>query len=594
MVAPHQMGDIWSSLGGDCALDGGDPVVLYDSIADRWFLSQLGLNQNSVCIAVSKTPDPGGQYNTYRFAVPNLPDYLKFGVWPDAYYMGSNENSYTAYAFDRAKIIAGQPATFQRFAGESNLLLPADLDGATLPPAGSPGLFYTFKDDVEHGGQDRLEVFELHVDWATPANSTFQLKDSIPTMPFTYTVCGVFNFNCIPQKNTNQRLDALSEWPMFRLQYRNFGAYQTLVGNFTTDVDGNSHAGIRWFELRKMGGAWTLKQEGTHAPDANHRFVGSIAMDQVGNIALGYTTSGTQSFPDIRYATRNAADAPGTLQAEVTMQASNGSQTGVERWGDYSAMTVDPSDGCTFFYTNEYMPAQGQSWNTIIGKFRMADCGGKDIGAMCSGMADCKSGFCSDGICCSTDCGTDPQDCQACSVAAGSTADGTCVAVGGGKTCRAVAGPCDTEEKCDGTSKACPTDQFLASTTVCRASTAGCDAPEVCSGSSATCPPDVLAKMGAVCRAATSSCDIDETCDGVTNVCPADVLTEDGTKCDNGGTCSAGTCKPPLKLDPKNDSSCGCRIPGEENEDRNHAAAFLMLAGLAIAGGMRRRGRFSR
>lgn len=588
IVAPHQMGDLWASIGGDCALDGGDPVVLYDQAADRWFLSQLGLNQNNVCIAVSKTPDPGGQYNAYRFGVPQLPDYLKFGVWPDAYYMGSNENSYTAYAFDRAKILAGQMATFQRFTGETNLLLPADLDGATPPPAGSPGLFYTFKDNVEHGGQDRLEVFELKVDWVTPANSTFGLVDTIPIQPFTYTVCGAFNFNCIPQKGTNQRLDALSEWPMFRLQYRNFGAYQTLVGNFTTDDNNANHAAIRWFELRKMGaGAWTLKQEGTHSPDGDNRFIGSIAMDQVGNIALGYTTSSAATFPDVRFATRSADDLPGTLQPEVTMQASNGSQTGVERWGDYSAMTVDPGDDCTFYYTTEYMPTQGQEWATIVGKFRMPNCGGKDNGAACANAGDCKSGFCSDNVCCATDCGTDPQDCQACSVATGSSADGTCSAVGAGKTCRAAAGPCDAAETCDGASKTCPADAFLATTTVCRASAAECDAPEMCSGKDAACPADILSAAGTVCRAATNTCDVDETCDGMTNKCPTDVLTADGTKCGDGGTCRAGTCKPPLTT--SDDSSCGCRIPGGETSDGRWT--FLLVTGLAMAGALRRRAR---
>lgn len=251
-------------------------------------------------------------------------------------------------------------------------------------------------------------------------------------------------------------------------------------------------------------------------------------------------------------------------------------------------MTVDPNDDCTFYYTTEYMPAQGQQWATIVGKFRMPNCGGKDNGAMCSTASDCKSGFCSDGVCCATDCGADPQDCQACSVATGSAADGTCSAVGAGKTCRAAAGPCDAVETCDGSSKTCPADGFLGSTTVCRDAVAECDAKETCSGSNAACPADALATAGTVCRAATNTCDVQETCDGTTNKCPADALTADGTKCGDGGTCSAGTCKPPAKTT-GDDSSCGCRIPGGETSDGRWAG--ILVSALAVAGALRRRGR---
>ena len=372
---------IWSGFGGSCQTrNDGDPIVLYDRQADRWLVTQFtAASPYMICAAVSTTPDPTGSYYRYAFNVGSvLPDYFKFGVWPDAYYMSANETSYTAYAFDRASMLAGAAATYVKFTGQTNLLMPADLDGATAPPAGSPGIFYTFKDNATHGGSDRIEVFNLVVNWATPASSTFTLAHTIPVASFTYTVCGFFNFDCIPQPGASvaQRLDPVSEWPMFRLAYRNFGPHQSLVGNFTVDV-GSDRAGIRWFELRRTGvGAWSLYQEGTQtSADTVHRWMGSIAQDRQGNIALGYSVSSSAIFPSIRYATRLATDPLGTLQTEVTLQTGSGYQNqNHSRWGDYSAMDVDPTNDCTFWYTNEYFSTTGLSWRTRIGTFTIPEC----------------------------------------------------------------------------------------------------------------------------------------------------------------------------------------------------------------------------
>jgi hypothetical protein len=277
-------------------------------------------------------------------------------------------------------MLAGNPtANFVKFTGETNLLLPADVDGATAPPAGG-GLFYTFKDNAFHGGTDRIELFQLHPNFATPASSTFKLIKTFPIAPFTYTVCGFFSFNCIRQQGTNQRVDAVSEWPMQRFAYRRFAGRQSLVGNFTVGGGaGDVGAAIRWFELRNLGttaGGWTLFQEGTQDQGGVHdRFMGSIAMDEDGNIALGYSTSSSTLFPSIRYATRQPGDPLGTLEPERVLRAGNGSQTGSNRWGDYSAMSVDPVTGCQFWYTNEYYsPSSGSNWKTAIGAFTMPGC----------------------------------------------------------------------------------------------------------------------------------------------------------------------------------------------------------------------------
>lgn len=374
LVANKDMNDLWTS--GNCSVsDNGDPIVVYDGLADRWVLAQFSTG-NGVCVAVSQTADPTGSYYGYEFTTPTFPDYFKIGVWPDAYYMSANESTYSALALERPDMLNGLPAASVRFAGQDNLLMPADVDGPTPPPANAPGLFYTFKDNSFHGGSDRLEVFEFDVDWVTPANSTFTLVDSLNITSYTYTVCGFFNLDCIPQAGTSQRVDPVSEWPMWRLAYRNFGSHQTLVGNFTIDV-GSDRGGIRWFELRKTAADWTLFQEGTYSfADTIHRWMGSIAMDGDGNMALGYSRSSTSLNPSIYYTTRLASDAPGTFGSEELMFAGAGSQTGSNRWGDYSALSVDPADDCTFWFTSEYYPSNSaNNWNTRVGKFIIPGCG---------------------------------------------------------------------------------------------------------------------------------------------------------------------------------------------------------------------------
>jgi hypothetical protein len=374
LAAPFDLGSLWPS--GICASNAGDPIVRYDGLADRWLLSQFA-SPSHMCIAISVSPNPLGSYHLYTFNVGTFPDYFKFGVWPDAYYMSANEATYTAYAFDRAKMLAGQAATFVKFTGETNFLMPADLDGPIPPPAGTPGLFTTFKDDAFHGGGDRLEVFALHADFVTPANSTFTLEATLPIASFAYTVCGFFNFNCANQPGTARRLDVVSEWPMQRFPYRNFGDHQTLLGNFTVGGGtGEVGAAIRWFELRDTGSGWALYQEGTLDPgDGNDRFMGSIAMDGAGDIALGYTVSSSTMFPSIRYATRIASNPLGQLGAERPLIGGRGSQTGSNRWGDYSAMSVDPSNDCSFWYTNEfYTHTASTDWRTLIGTFTIPSC----------------------------------------------------------------------------------------------------------------------------------------------------------------------------------------------------------------------------
>lgn len=397
VAGPSAINSIWAGAGGDCQTDNnGDPVVVYDSFAGRFVISQFtNRGNNDVCIAVSRTGNPvTGGWNRYEFNMGGFPDYFKLGVWPTGYFLASNQGNTVVAAFDRAQMIAGNAAGMVTFSQSghlgANMMLPSDADGPTPPPAGDPNVFYRFVDGDNFGGADRLELFEFDVDFGA-GTSSFTGPTNIPMAGFDSDMCGSTEFTtCVPQPGTAQTLDPIIEWPMWRFQYRNFGANERLVGNFTVDVGDSDLAGIRWFELRKTGaGPWTVFQQGTHSPDSTHRWMGSIAMDRDGNIALGYSASdATSTFPSLWYAGRLAGDPLGTLpQGEVQLIAGTASQTGCQnvgsvcigRYGDYASMNVDPVDDCTFWFTGEHFDGNRRSQ---VGAFRLcndppaADAGG--------------------------------------------------------------------------------------------------------------------------------------------------------------------------------------------------------------------------
>jgi hypothetical protein len=386
VLGPLGIGTLWAGFGGPCETAGnGDPVVIYDQIANRWVISQFAgaTVPTDECVAVSTTSDATGSFFRYGFHLgTNFFDYPHLSVWPDAYYMSMNvfNSAGTAFlgpqpfAFDRAKMLTGAPATFitTGITGgpTEETYLPADLDGSTLPPAGAPVSF------VEFPGANTYKLWHFHVDFTTPANSTFTLFSSPAAAGFS-VLCGATR-DCVPQGGTTQRLDGIGDRLMFRLAYRNFGTHESVVGNYTVSSGGVS--GIRWFELRNVtSGPVTKFQESTYQPDTTWRWMGSAAMDQQGNIALGYSASSASINPGIRYAGRLATDPVSTLpQPESTLFAGTGSQTGgLNRWGDYSAMSVDPVDDCTFWYTTEYLAASGSfNWKTRIGSFKFPGCSG--------------------------------------------------------------------------------------------------------------------------------------------------------------------------------------------------------------------------
>src|SRR2546430_2184640 len=382
IYGPVPINQVWSGFGGGCQTNNdGDPTAVYDGIADRWIISQFSVTTTPylMCVAVSTTGDPTGSYYRYSFGYGsvNFPDYPKLSVWPDAYYLtvnffanGSTFAGAGIAALDRSKMLAGQPATQQLFQTTTAYggLLASTLDGSRLPPAGSPNYL------VALGTTSSLATWKYHVDWTTPSNSTFSGPTSLAVASYS-EACG--GGTCIPQSGTSQRLDSLADRLMYRLAYRNFGDHEALVVNHS--VTSGSSTGVRWYELRPSGGNPTLFPPGTYAPDASYRWMGSIAMDQAGSIGLGFSVSSSSLKPQIHYAARLATDPAGQMaQGEGTIIDGAGAQTGrsLSRWGDYSSMSIDPTDGCTFWYASEYIPADGSfNWSTRIGTFKLPGCG---------------------------------------------------------------------------------------------------------------------------------------------------------------------------------------------------------------------------
>ncbi|MEA3477296.1 MAG: T9SS type A sorting domain-containing protein [Bacteroidota bacterium] len=368
LYGPVDNSTLWNGfIGPWTGTNDGDPIVLYDEEADRWVATQFAVNTSNgtywELIAVSETSDPTGSYYRYAFQFFAFNDYPKLSVWNDGYYATFNMfGSYTRVgvaAFERDEMLTGNPDAqmvyFDRGSG-TFAMLPADFDG-TPPPVGAPCYFM----DI-NASTHEIYIYEFDVNWTTPGNSTFTLNSTMT--PAIYSA----NVNGVPQPNTTQKLDDLAMLIMFRLQYRNFGTYETLVTNHTVSTSGR--ASIRWYEMRKTASDWSIYQQGTFAPDITERWTGSAAMNGNGDIALGYSASSADVYPSIRYTGRRAGDPLGQMTVqEIEVKAGLSSQTFINRWGDYSCLTVDPVDDTTFWFTNEYMKSSG--WGTYITSFNL-------------------------------------------------------------------------------------------------------------------------------------------------------------------------------------------------------------------------------
>jgi len=374
---PYTSNTFWDGFDDGTPYDNtnsGDPIVLYDEYADRWIVSQFALpNYPSgpfyELIAVSETSDPLGSWYRYAYEFTNMPDYPKLGVWTDGYYFTINQFAppYISWAgagvavVDRAAMLVGNATAnmiFFDLGMAYGSLLPADADGPTTPLTQSAYLAEL--------STNQIYIWGTNINWGNPSSSTCNIVRTIPTASFNTSVS-------IEQPGTTTSLMGITDRLMYRLQYRNFGTYEAMVTNHTVNADGNGKAGVRWYEFRDYGSGWNMYQQGTYSPDDDNRWMGSIAMNGNGDIALGYSLSSSSTYPSINFVGQNS-ESTGTGIMDViesTPLSGTASQTGINRWGDYSMMSIDPSDDESFWYTQEYSSG-AWNWKTQIIHFTFA------------------------------------------------------------------------------------------------------------------------------------------------------------------------------------------------------------------------------
>ena len=382
VMGPASTQSLFAGFGGKCqTANDGDPIVNFDAAAQRWVITQFAVSPSAApffeCVAVSQTADATGGYNRYAFSYNDFPDYPKFAVHPDAYYFTFNvfNAALTAFvgtracAYDRARMIAGLSATQQCFtlpATSDFSLLPSDPDGSSPVAPGSPNYLL----GLRAGTNNSLSLYKFKANFTTPALTTFTGPTLIPVAAYT-ELCSATG-TCVRQPSPGGRLDGLGDRMMSRLSYRMYpDGRESLVANHSIST------GLRWYEIRNPGAAApVIFQQGTFAPTATTRWMGAMAQDKNGNFLVGYSASSNSIRPSLRVAARAPTDAAGTLGVENTLIVGTGVQTGgLSRWGDYSSMTVDPVDNCTFWFTSEYLKANGSfNWNTRIASVKLAGC----------------------------------------------------------------------------------------------------------------------------------------------------------------------------------------------------------------------------
>jgi hypothetical protein len=416
--------------GDPCATSVSDPIILFDRLANRWFLLEMGgtSSANRLCVYVSKTSNPvSGGWWFYGFSTPALPDYPHCNVWPNGYVCTDNESGTGAkvYAFDRENMLNGATArAAQRFTSVAKLsgygfqaLTPATMMGTTAPPSGAPIILARHNDDEAHSGtsanttQDFIDLFSLNLNWTTPSSSSITTLPRIAISEFNSWFRDYSTFATVPQPSSTSRLDPIREVILNSMVYRNFGTYESIVGNFATNQNAartgtTVDSGIRWFELRKSGsGNWALQQEGTYSPGdtSTHHLLGTIATDKQGNIGLGFNRTRTTTptmFASLGYTGRLNTDSAGVMTQGENIVATGAAAETSGRWGDYYQMVVDPADDCTFWFIGMYRPTG--SWATRATHFKFNNCGTITTTYSISGSVTNGSGTAESGVTIST------------------------------------------------------------------------------------------------------------------------------------------------------------------------------------------------
>lgn len=335
-----------------------------------------------MCYAVSTSPDPLGKYYRYAFERMLFPDYPRPAVWIDGYYTATSTGDDVIQKHvciaDRTRMLAGEPATEQCITIDgANFLNNADIDGQKLPPAGAPNIMMMAGGTQLKGifNDDGIYFWKVHVDWKNPANTKADGPTKIQVVPYHYLCNGQLS-SCVPQPETERRLDVQGDKIMTRLIYRRIGGHESIVAAHSVATKGGG--GVRWYEFRlDKNGNPVPYQEGTYAPEGSYRWMPSIAMDKKGDIGVGYSFGGPPNFPGQRFAARQAGDPKGQLTLHETVLAEGeASQKNTLRWEDYTTTAMDPSDDCTFWYVGDYFKKDDTSYRTRIGSFRVPSCKG--------------------------------------------------------------------------------------------------------------------------------------------------------------------------------------------------------------------------
>ena len=414
-----KLSSLFQPLGTACSTrDDGLPIVQYDSLADRWLISQtcVAFPPFRQMVAISKTGNPLGAYHLYEFVMPGvrLNDFPKFGVWPDGYYMSTEEylgSDYVGagvFAFDREKLLAGDPAASYIYfnlpvpvSPRRRGYLPSDLDGLRPPLPGTPNVFASYTATEYGDAQDSIRLFDFHADFASPSNSSFGERPESPIAVAAFDPTSPDGRTDILQPPPGEPLDSSSDRLNYRLAYRNFGSYESLVVNQTvrtTPPASNYNAGVRVYEFRKNGATYAVAEQSTLGTSDSSRWVAGVAQDHQGNLAAQYNSGSSEKKPSIVYTGKLATDPPGQFRAEHSFVIGTGVQKAFGwRWGEYSGMNVDPVDDCTFWMTNAYYTAASEEfsdfgWVTQIGSFKFAECTPAPSGAIVGVVTNASNG----------------------------------------------------------------------------------------------------------------------------------------------------------------------------------------------------------
>lgn len=376
LEGPILLGDFFEN-----GISDGDPIIMYDQLANRWFISEFFDDENALLIAVSTTGNPLGNYNIYQFDLDSFPDFPHYAVWPDGYYLTANKSGEVAYVLDRLAMIDGDSNpeivgfTLPGLIRNSNTVFgaqAANLLGQDLPPADTPGYFVYLQDDAWPGVVfDHLKIWKVDPNFDNDDVGTISVPQIIPTADFDSTF-QPFGDGDIAQPGTPQNIDNLGGVISYMTHLRAFDDHNSLILNFNVNLGVGDTSGIRWYELRNQtDDDFTIFQEGTWTlPDNLSRFLGSMCMNRFGDIALSYNTANFQNLVDIRFTGRLAGDPLNEMSFQETLVAdSGGPQTFSNRFGDYSQMTIDPDDE-TFWFTTEYF-LDIDFWSTRVTHFSL-------------------------------------------------------------------------------------------------------------------------------------------------------------------------------------------------------------------------------